>query len=881
MRHLIKLVFALGCVLATVCTQAAKELPLSGHVPPVVARLASLGRLPADQKVSLALGLPWRNAPALQDFLLRVSTPGAPEFRRYLTPEQFAAQFSPTEADYQAVLSFARAQGMTVDQTHPNRLLVSVTGSVADIERAFHITLQIYQHPTEARTFYAPDREPSVDAPLPLQHIAGLHDYRRPSPISLHTSAPGVSGRPIALGGTGPGGSYRGKDFRNAYIPGSTLRGAGQSLGLVAFDGYFPNDVAQYATQAGLTNIPVETILIDGFSGNPTSSASGSGNEEVALDIEMAMSMAPGLDSILVYEASPTSNQATVNNMFNRMATDNRARQISCSWGFDIDVTIHQIFQQFAAQGQSFYTASGDGGAFAGPVMQPADDPFITTVGGTVLTTSGSGAWSSETTWNGSGGGISTIHRIPEWQQGLDMSLNQGSKVMRNIPDVAMIADNVWLMADNGKSFSVSGTSIAAPLWGAFTALINEKAAAAGLPPIGFASPALYAIGKSATYTKSFHDITTGSNTGTQSPSRFFARRGYDLCTGLGTPIGNTLINALMAPPAEPLVVTPRIGFTSIGSIGGPFHVPSQVLHLTNAGAAALDWAIDSPAVWLDVVPTAGHLEPGDPAVEISVALNDLTTNLLLGAFSANLAVSNLTASTAQHLTFDLLVGNGGFETGDFQEWTMTGNPEITHTLSLDHSNFSGEQSLPGVEDFLFVHSGAYGAFLGENTLPGKLRQTIPTTPGRLYLVSFSLDNPLVGTPNSFATFWGEVQIMGLTNMAPFTWTNLTYAVAATSGATELRFEFRNDPSAWGLDDISVQPIPAPIVSTASTAEGNLTLNWTTYPGLTYRVEYSEQISPTDWQPLGAAQTADGTPLTVSDALNASTQRFYRVVIVP
>jgi subtilase family serine protease len=105
------------------------------------------------------------------------------------------------------------------------------------------------------------------------------------------------------------------------------------------------------------------------------------------LDIEMAISMAPGLSRVIVYEGSPAGTTATIDNILNRMATDNLARQISCSWGFDIDVTTQQIFQQFAAQGQSFFTASGDSGRLPG-IEQPSDDPYLTIVGGTTLTTS-------------------------------------------------------------------------------------------------------------------------------------------------------------------------------------------------------------------------------------------------------------------------------------------------------------------------------------------------------------------------------------------------------------------------------------------------------------------------------------------------------------
>ena len=178
----------------------------------------------------------------------------------------------------------------------------------------------------------------------------------------------------------------------------------------------------------------------------------GSGNDEVSLDIEMAISMAPGLKGVIVYEGSTTDD------ILNRMATDNLAKQIGASWTYPIDANSEQIFLQFAAQGQSFFNASGDSDAYAGAISTPADDPNITIVGGTTLTTSGAGgAWASETVWNwgggtGSSGGISTLYAIPSWQQGINMTANQGSTTMRNIPDVALTADNVYVIYGNGQA---------------------------------------------------------------------------------------------------------------------------------------------------------------------------------------------------------------------------------------------------------------------------------------------------------------------------------------------------------------------------------------------------------------------------------------------
>jgi subtilase family serine protease len=122
------------------------------------------------------------------------------------------------------------------------------------------------------------------------------------------------------------------------------------------------------------------------------------------------------------------------------------------------------------------------------------------------------------------------------------MSANQGSTAKRNVPDVSMVAANVYIVANNGVGGGVGGTSVAAPLWAGFMALVNQRAAQSGRPPVGFLNPAFYSLRNGGSF---FHDITTGNNTHANSPNAFYAVPGYDLCTGWGTPNGATLINAL------------------------------------------------------------------------------------------------------------------------------------------------------------------------------------------------------------------------------------------------------------------------------------------------------------------------------------------------
>ncbi|MGP8235918.1 MAG: choice-of-anchor tandem repeat GloVer-containing protein [Limisphaerales bacterium] len=618
--------------LATAGLSQSNVQTFHGLRPAVTGRLKPLARLAPETNLTLEVGLPLRNTTPLTHLLRDLYDPASPRFHQYLTPAQFAERFGPSEEDYQAVIRFATSHGLLVTATQANRTLLHVAGSVANIETAFHVRMEVYQHPREARRFFAPATEPSIDLAVPILAINGLDDFLLPRPMNLKRAVASTN-RTAYLGGSGPLGNFFGNDFRAAYAPGVALNGAGQSVGLFEMDGYYASDIAQYESLANLPNVTLTNVLLDGFSGAP-----GAYDAEVTLDIDMAICMAPGLSKVIVYEGT------TIDHILNQMALDNLASQLSCSWAFDkqTDPIREQIYEQFAAQGQTMFQAAGDLGAYAGPVEPPSDDPNITVVGGTTLRTSGpAGSWSAETAWSASGGGASTTFPLPAWQEGLSTSANQGSLSFRNIPDVAAHADpTIWIVAFNGEQGATGGTSASAPLWAGFAALANQQAAAAGKPPLGFLNPALYAIGRSAGYAAAFHDIAAGNNTNSSSPANFFAVPGYDLCTGWGTPAGSNLINALVSPP-DPLQVFPAVDLTAGGPLGGPLSPAAQDMALTNIGLSPLNWAASNAASWLNVSPTSGTLAGGAGTV-VTLSLNSAAGTLPPGSYEATLGFTHL-----------------------------------------------------------------------------------------------------------------------------------------------------------------------------------------------------------------------------------------------
>ena len=864
---------------------------LHGHVPEVTRHLTATGPLPGTNELHLAIGVPLRDPAGLEKFLADVYDPASPNYRHFLTPEESTARFSATEADYAAVKNFALTNGFKISGEHGNRLLLDVTAKAADVERAFHFHLKKFQHPTEAREFFAPDAEPTVDANLPVADIQGLSDYSRPHPKSHRTVIPAGA---TPKNGSAPNGySYIGNDFRNAYVPSTMLTGAGQSVGLFQFDGFYSNDIATYAQTAGggRTNIIIQTVLTDSYNGVPTTGAN-SGNGEVSLDIEMAMAMAPGLAKIVVFEADPNTGNA--NTILAAMVTNTAIKQFSCSWGWQgPNTTTENYFNTMATQGQSFFNASGDGDAFvngsnndvnsSSQSTYPSGSPNITQVGGTALTMNGSGtSYASEIVWNqrtvnknggywGSSGGIST-NTIPYWQTNIVSITNgtsKGSSTNRNIPDVAMTATNCYVKYGNGSSGSFGGTSCAAPLWAGFTALVNQQAALAGRAPGGFLNPAIYTIGKSANYTNCFHDITVGDNYWPSSTANFPAVTGYDLCTGWGTPNGANLINALAGVP----VISPVSGFVAAGAVGGPFSPTSVIFSLTNSSTSNLVWSLVNTSVWLNVSTTNGTLVPNTGS-NVTVSLSAAANNLSAGSYAGNILFTNRSAAVALNLSFQLqlgqsLVQNGGFETGSYVGWTLVDNGSYD---VVDNGSSYG----------ITPHTGTYAFDFGQPNALAYLSQTLATVPGQAYLLSFWYENASPsGTTEKFIVNWitnttGTNVLMNLLNPATFSWTVSNYVVNATSTNTTLQFAVENDPSYFGLDDVSVTPIPMPTVTGFSKKTNTLTLTWNSLAGISYQVLYKTNLFQSAWL-TNFTTNATGNIINFTNTIGSDRQRFYRI----
>ena len=527
---------------ATAAAQAAEVL--THHVRDAVSgkTAAQLGSLAANRVMSLDVVLPVRDQAGLDAFVANVNNPASPSYPQFLTPAQFTARFGPTQSDYDNVVRYLSRNGLTITGGSRDGMDVQVRGSVAAVEAAFNVKMRTYQHPTENRVFFGPDREPTTALGIPLWHVSGLDNYSLPHPLyvkkSEYAKANGISPEAVvshATTGSGPSASFLGSDMRAAYYGGTALTGAGQNLGLFEYEGTDLADLTTYYKNVGQTNnVPVTLLSTDGTS-TACLAKSGCDDTEQTLDMTQALGMAPGLSSLVMYIGSTDTAIISAMTTHSPLPTT-----IGCSWGWTPadPSTLDPYFQKMAAQGQTFFAASGDSSTWSRRnEAWPADDAYVISVGGTdLVTSSAGGAWKSETAWVDSGGGISPNKiKIPTWQKtaGVITTANKGSTTYRNGPDVAANANFTFYTCDNQTTCQANaygGTSFAAPMWAGLVALANQQAASQGKAPVGFFNPKIYAQNVTSSYSTGFHDVTSGKSGSYSSGANF------DLVTGWGSP---------------------------------------------------------------------------------------------------------------------------------------------------------------------------------------------------------------------------------------------------------------------------------------------------------------------------------------------------------
>ena len=328
------------------------------------------------------------------------------------------------------------------------------------------------------------------------------------------------------------------------------------------------------------------------------------------------------------------------------------------------------------------------------------------------------------------------------------------------------------------------------------------------------------------------------------------------------------LVNLVVSSVPDALQVVPASVFAVSFPVGEPIGVFTQNYTLINTSGSSFNWSLVNTSPWLNASPTNGTLAGGGQTT-VTVSLNATVAGFPVGNYAATIFFKDLNTGIWQDRQFTLqvlppLVLNGGFETGDFTSWNLSGNTTNTYV--------SGSPT--------FVHSGNYAARLGPVGSLGYLSETVPTIPGEPYMLSFWLENPDGGLPNEFSLSWNGNVIYDQTNLPAFTWTNLQFAVQATGSSSVVQFGARNDPQYFDLDDVSLTGTPLPAFQLLSASGNGLAFSWNAVPGSVYQLQYNTNLLQTNWINLGGALTAADTTLSVTNLMGPDPQRFYRLQVL-
>lgn len=519
------------------------------------------------------------NQAALSAYLTSLSDTASPNYHHYLSPTQFAKDFGATSSSIDRVRSYLASFGLTATSLSKGHILLHVTGSTADIARAFATPVEVVrtssgslsaQFSRKATLPYslAPDvmNITGLSTTSPIATPSGVvHSSLRTSPrVAVAGSCPsagsGSGNTPNALSGYTVQQQAQLYGLNTAYASGDT--GVGQTIAIYELGQYDQSDLNTYFSCYGLSP-SISTVNVDG---GPTYGYS----EEATMDIEQASALAPGAN-IIVYQA-PNNGSGPLDT-YTQIADANVASVVSTSWGLcetdpNGDVQAEQaIFEQMAAQNQTVIASAGDNGSSdcvgntdgyaptSLAVDDPASQPYVTGVGGLTvssLSPLSQSVWNTGANGGAGGGGVSTVWPRPSWQSAPGIT---PSDTMRMVPDLSLMGDpNTGFIEYFTGTFngvcagtctrgwgSIGGTSIGSPQ---LSAIVAVAAQVCGVTRLGFINPTLYAMASAGV---GFVDVTTGNNN-VYNVAGYDAGTGYDMASGLGSPNGSAFINGLCQP---------------------------------------------------------------------------------------------------------------------------------------------------------------------------------------------------------------------------------------------------------------------------------------------------------------------------------------------
>jgi subtilase family serine protease len=604
--------------LAALCSIAlGAALPaVAVDLSPMIGKSTYLSQVDAQKQISVILSLPLGDSAGAAEFVQRVSNPKDPLYRKYITPEEFAARYGANANDYAALKQWALDNGLTIAHEAGARTSLTVRGSVAQLQALFRTQLNNYRSP-DGNEFYSASIKPVIPDAIAgkVTGVIGLTNSVQYAPLAkVYKSfgeaglAPG--GGTDTTGGTGPGGAYSASDLRTAYQIPKFGGVAPQTVAVFEQGGFFSYDVETYLKRMDLPHPPVTFVGVNGYDGYVYDF---SVELEAVLDIDMVIAIDPQVKEVIAYEDGNDPFGVALIDALDQVAQDNKAQILSISYGLDESEqgtdqmnAENTALTQLASEGITVLASAGDDGAYGRTgtenypatynVSDPGSQPLITCVGGTSLSTGRDQVYVTESVWNrlgaghgATGGGISSYWPIPSWQPSSTVSENGGSATYRNVPDVAAVGDPVTGVAvysrPNGGWLEIGGTSVSAPVWAGYLGVVNAGLKYVGNTKMGFVNPFFYQDAE-------LYQILDGSNGSAVlygSPG-YGAGSLYNNCCGTGSLWGGGLAYQILIA----------------GSSGTP---PDQISGLTitpNTSSAKISWDRTHGAigytVWIDLV---------------------------------------------------------------------------------------------------------------------------------------------------------------------------------------------------------------------------------------------------------------------------------------
>jgi kumamolisin len=436
---------------------------------------------------------------------------------------------------------WALGSGLSV-RWSPGQRWVTISGAPRAVDRSFHLSIDDYRT-SAGNVVFAADHPAAVPSGV-CGEVAGvgtIHSFVEPSDFAV------------------PSSGLTSVDLLRAYdalpLTQKGYDGQGETVVLMEVGGFLPSDFTAFASDEDLPRLNLTLVGKNtGF------------NDETTLDIETVHEIAPQAHLVFFNLNSipdATSDADLFAQAFLKAEGQFPGAIISMSLGlcetdtqsFDRAdlVALNSTVASIEAKGSTVFAASGDAGgldctptaddgqppqnSFEG-VNVPAVLPAVTGAGGTTLTTDAAGNYSGETTWSepllsqGTGGGVSTVFSRPSWQTGVGTGGQTDAGNGRQVPDVSADSDPTTgnFIIEKGKKAVGGGTSLAAPIWAGFTAIMDQYLKANHDPAVGLFNPTLYHLATSSVPYPPFHDITVGGN------DFYAATPGYDMATGLGSP---------------------------------------------------------------------------------------------------------------------------------------------------------------------------------------------------------------------------------------------------------------------------------------------------------------------------------------------------------